>query len=188
MVGTLLERVASGDRAAISQCVSEFGPLIWALVARRVGRGPDAEDLVQEILLEVWRNAGRYDSTRSSEATFVAVIARRRLIDRFRRRAARPEDASADLELPSEQQRQIEASVDARRVLEELDSFPEEQKNVLMLATLNGLSHSEIAEQTALPLGTVKTHLRRGLNRIRERLRSKISEPRQRASEGEGGS
>ncbi|MGE0321044.1 MAG: RNA polymerase sigma factor [Polyangiaceae bacterium] len=184
-MGTLLERVALGDRDAISQCVREFGPLIWALVARRLGRGADAEDLVQEILLEVWRNASRYEPARSSEATFVAVIARRRVVDRMRRRAARPEGAAPDLELPSEQQRQMEASVDARRVLEELDSFPEDQKKVLMLAVVNGLSHGEIAEQTALPLGTVKTHVRRGLNRIRERLRSRSSEPRQRTVEEE---
>ncbi len=182
-MGTLLERVGSGDRGALSECIAEFGPLIWALVSRRLGRGADAEDLVQEILLDVWRHAARYDSTRSSEATFVAVIARRRLIDRLRRRTARPEDATIDLELPGEQQRQIEASVDARRVLKELDSFPEEQKSVLMLAILNGLSHSEIAEQTRLPLGTVKTHVRRGLGQIRERLRSKSSEPRQHTKE-----
>ncbi|MCA9628161.1 MAG: sigma-70 family RNA polymerase sigma factor [Myxococcales bacterium] len=186
-MGTLLERVAAGDREAISRCVGEFGPLVWALVSRRLGRGADAEDLVQEILLEVWRHASRYDPQRSSEATFVAVIARRRLIDRSRRAAARPEDATYEIELPSEQQRQMEASVDARRVLKELESFPEEQKKVLMLATLNGLSHSEIAEHTKLPLGTVKTHVRRGLNAIRERLRSKSSEPRQRVDEPKEG-
>src|SRR6476646_5693685 len=96
---SLLARVAAGDPAAVRACLAQFGGLVWS-IARRF-EPSDAEDAVQEIFLDVWRSAGSYNPALGSEATFVATITRRRLIDRQRTRRRRPKatEQVADLEL-----------------------------------------------------------------------------------------
>jgi len=88
---TLLERIAAGDAAAVEGCLEKYRGLVWSMARQSVGNYADAEDAVQEILVELWRHAGRFDSAVSAESTFVATVARRRLIDRYRRRARQPE-------------------------------------------------------------------------------------------------
>ena len=84
---TLLQRVADGDAAAVDECLSEYGGLVWSLARKMCPRHEDAEDAVQEIFIEVWRKADNYDPDVASEATYITMIARRRLIDRYRRRS-----------------------------------------------------------------------------------------------------
>ncbi len=131
----------------------------------------EAEDAVQEIFLDLWRSAGRFDPRVGSEVTFIATIARRRLVDARRRRQRRPqtesiadENAHAGASTPPELG--AEAAIAARA----LDQLRPEQRRVLVLTTLHGLSHEEVAQTTGLPLGTVKAHARRGLMRVREAL------------------
>ena len=133
----------------------------------------EAEDAVQEIFVEIWRSAARYDGSVASETAFVATIARRRLIDRRRRAARRPEaellsDAiESDEEAVDERLAQCDEAELAERELEKLKP---EQRQVLRLSIWEGLSHSAIAERTGMPLGTVKTHARRGLIQIRDSI------------------
>jgi RNA polymerase sigma-70 factor (ECF subfamily) len=145
--------------------------LVWSLARRLLANAADAEDAVQDIFVDLWAHAGRFDDSLASEPTFVAMIARRRLIDRRRRAQRRPppqplpeqlsEAAAADaVELADE-------AALARRAFAELRP---EQQRVLRLAIDQGLTHEEIARATGLPLGTVKTHARRGLIRLRELL------------------
>jgi RNA polymerase sigma-70 factor (ECF subfamily) len=172
-VQPLLPRIASGDRSAIRECLARYGGLVWSL-ARRAAPS-DAEDAVQEIFLDLWKSAARYDAAVGSETTFVATIARRRLVDRRRQRARRPETeslgdvTSAAASIPSASiapEMGAEAALAARA----LDQLRPEQRQVLILTACHGLSHEEVASSTGMPLGTVKAHARRGLIRVREAL------------------
>lgn len=170
----LLQRIASGDKAAVQQCIERYTGLVWSLTRRMSLNTADAEDAVQEIFVEIWRNAYRFDPAVASETTFIAMIARRRLIDR-KRRAARQKDRAALDEgsaggvtpTQSVASELGEEAANAARVLQELSS---EQQRVLRLSLIQGLSHEKIATATGMPLGTVKTHARRGLLRIRQML------------------
>ena len=150
-----------------------------------MGRHPDIDDIVQEIFLDVWRSAGRYDPSIASETAFVATIARRRLIDRARRVGRRP----IEMALTEDRVGSGEASLggtdvaeQSTRAMEALSMLSEEQQRVLRLSVIQGLSHEKIARSTGLPLGTVKTHARRGLMKIRDILGATPS-----AHSGDGG-
>ncbi len=170
----LMQRVAAGDTQAVAACVDQFGGLVWSLARRLLGRPSDAEDAVQEVFIDLWKNASKFDPAIASEATFVAMIARRRLIDRRRREGRRPETESVALEdVPSVtdgEQANFELHDEAVRATAALEQLKPEQQSVLRLAVRHGWPHQLIADRLGLPLGTVKTHVRRGLARIREEL------------------
>lgn len=168
----LLPRVAAGDGAALAAVVDRYRGLVWSL-ARRLGVRPaDADDAVQEVVIDLWKSAGRFDPAIASEKTFVATIARRRLIDRQRRAGRRPEEAElppADV-LASDDDRRIETGVEASLAGRAIARLRPEERRAVLLNVYHGWSHSQIADQTGLPLGTVKTYVRRGLIRVRELL------------------
>ncbi len=175
----LLTRVARGDNGAAERILKQYQGLVWSLARRALETEADAEDATQEIFLEVWKSAARYDGTIASEATFIAMIARRRLIDRRRKIGRRPsEEAIHEDTAPSQapatfSQEDRETADIARQAMTELS---EEQQRVLQLSIFHHQSHEKIASSTGIPLGTVKTHARRGLIRLRgiieERLRA----------------
>lgn len=133
--------------------------------------GADAEDAVQEIFVEIWRNAFRFDPGIASETAFIAMIARRRLIDRRRRMARLRDRAPLDESTPVRNDAaRTELGEEAKIAARAIEDLSAEQQRVLRLSLLQGLSHEKIATATGLPLGTVKTHARRGLLRIREML------------------
>jgi RNA polymerase sigma-70 factor (ECF subfamily) len=139
----------------------------------------EAEDAVQEIFVELWRHAARFDPSVASETAFVAMIARRRLIDRRRRIERRPEASGFVEETPDSESGnppQVELSEEAQRAAAALNQLSSEQQRVLRLSIYRGLSHERIASVTGLPLGTVKTHARRGLMRIRDLLQSESAQ------------
>jgi RNA polymerase sigma-70 factor (ECF subfamily) len=168
----LLARVAAGDGAAVREVIARYGNLVWS-IARRFELA-DAEDAVQEIFLDLWKSAGRFDPALGSEVTFIATIARRRLIDRRRTRRRRPQEAAQPADVVLEEVAadgsSPATSADASRAAHALDQLRPEQRQVLVLSTCHGLSHAEIAAQTGMPLGTVKAHARRGLISIRTAL------------------
>ncbi len=173
MAQAILKNIAAGDRGAVDECLKKYGGLVWSL-ARRMLRNPDdAEDAVQEIFLDVWKNAAKFDDERSSETTFIAMIARRRLIDRIRSAGRRiTADAFEDVmaEPVDRADRKMQTSLEADDAVKALNSLRPEQRQVLQLSIVQGMSHQEIAEQTGMPLGTVKTHARRGIMQAREFL------------------
>jgi RNA polymerase sigma-70 factor, ECF subfamily len=170
----VLQRIASGDSAAVRECIEQYGPLVWSL-ARRLSRSPsDAEDATQEIFLDIWRSAGRFDASQGSDKLFIAMIARRRLIDRLRKTSAEPPmDPVETLESVAwaDPGTAPENSVEAEHARRALAELRPEQRQVLELGLLHGLSQSEIAAQLGLPLGTVKSFMRRGLIRVREYMK-----------------
>jgi RNA polymerase sigma-70 factor (ECF subfamily) len=169
----LLPRVAQGESAAVDACLDRYAGLVWSLARRFCRSTADAEDAVQDIFIDVWKSASRFDASVASETTFIAMIARRRLIDRTRREArtprldpVRPElDADDAADAPSERPATRERASVVQRAMSKLT---EAQQRVLRLSIIHGLSHEKIAAATGMPLGTVKTHARRGMIRLRE--------------------
>ena len=173
MSESLLKRISKGDKTAVQECLKKYGGLVWSLAKRMSASHEDAEDAVQEIFVDVWKNAARFDESQSSEATFISMIARRRLIDRLRYSNRRLSPISLDDEINEPSVRSDETlliSIEAKRAAEALKQIRPEQKKVLELSIVQGMSHQEISEATGIPLGTVKTHARRGLMQVRELL------------------
>ncbi|HET9693723.1 MAG TPA: sigma-70 family RNA polymerase sigma factor [Steroidobacteraceae bacterium] len=174
----ILERVARGDQKAVRQCIDEFGGLVWAIARRMTRSRADAEDAVQEIFVDVWRSAARYDSAQGSEKVFITTIARRRLIDRIRRgrmgRMMDGEEALEDVRF-AEPGNGGEVRAEAERAAKVVARLRPDQRKVLRMGLLEGMTHSEIAAATGMPLGTVKTQMRRGLIQVRQWL--KIDSP-----------
>jgi RNA polymerase sigma factor (sigma-70 family) len=170
---SILRRVAAGDRAAVQECISVHGALVWALARRFSPTQTDAEDAVQEIFIDLWKYADRFDESRASESTYVAMVARRRLTDRYRQRKRIIEDTTLSTEPPlavTRHDRVMEMNADAARATRALSGLRPEQQQVLRLSIYHGMSHQEISDATGISLGTVKTYIRRGLMSVREAL------------------
>jgi RNA polymerase sigma-70 factor (ECF subfamily) len=173
----LLPRIAAGDERAVRDCVTRYGPLVWSLARRWSPEGSDSEDAVQEIFIDLWRTAARYDVSRTSEAGWVAMIARRRLIDRARRRERLPvlETMPDDFDVASESERDLDREWRAEQARAILRELPASQRHMLELSLVHGKTHDEIARETETPLGTVKSHIRRGLQRARDLLAARTT-------------
>jgi RNA polymerase sigma-70 factor (ECF subfamily) len=174
----LLKRIAAGDTAAVQECMQAYGALVWSM-ARRLSRSiSDAEDATQEIFLHIWRSAGLFDESKGSEQVFIAVIARRRLIDRLRKLSAEPpvDFCSDTLETLawSDPGASSEDCLEAEQAKLALAELRPEQRQVLELGLLHGLTQSEIATRLSMPLGTVKSSMRRGLTRVREYMNIRV--------------
>jgi RNA polymerase sigma-70 factor, ECF subfamily len=175
---SILERVAAGDPSAVKQCIETYGDLIWSLARRFLRIQADAEDAVQDIFIDLWGSAARFDRNIASEVAFVSTIARRRLIDRLRQNTRRPGMDSLDDEDFGESRKPVvlpllEEEADVAVVERVLQGMPPEHCEILSLSLYEGYSHSEIADRLQIPLGTVKTRVRRGLIHVREQLNIK---------------
>jgi RNA polymerase sigma-70 factor (ECF subfamily) len=170
---SILQRIAAGDSKAVEDCLKKYGGLVWSLARKMLRNSEDAEDAVQEIFVDVWKNAERFDETKASETTFIAMIARRRLIDKIRHSNRRITADSLDdvlLEPFTRADKDMQIGLEAREAAVAMRTLRPEQQQVLRLSIVQGMSHQEIAEATGMPLGTVKTHARRGILQVREHL------------------
>jgi RNA polymerase sigma-70 factor (ECF subfamily) len=168
-----MNRIAGGDQDAFEECIERYGNLVWSLARRFTPKTEDAEDAVQEIMTAIWQNARRYDSKKAAEATFISTIARRRLIDRLRKVYRRPAIVSIDetAEIPKEGfADRVLDRIEAERAFRAMRALRPDQRNLIMMNIYDGLSHGEIGESLGLPLGTVKTHIRRGFERVRRSM------------------
>ncbi len=173
MTQGILQRVANGERTAVQDCLSKYGGLVWSIARKMLRNSDEAEDAVQEIFIDVWKNADRFDESKSSETTYIAMIARRRLIDKIRYSTRRISAESLDdvlLEPFTRADKDLQMSVEAQEAAEAMRELRPEQQQVLRLSIIQGMSHQEISDATGMPLGTVKTHARRGILQVRERL------------------
>lgn len=183
---SILQRVAGGDQRAVQDCLDRYGNLVWSLALKLLANRSDAEEAVQDVFVDLWSHAARFDPAKAEETTFVAMIARRRLIDRLRKEKRRPPaedlDVVAEASAAGNETDRIEARDEAARALDLLRTFKPEPRRVLQKAVLEGMTHSEIADELGMPLGTVKTHVRRGLIKIREAMRGAGGPGRRRVS------
>lgn len=172
-----LMRMAQGEHPALATCYDLMGSVVFSLAVRMLRDRAAAEDVTQDVFVQVWRQAGNYDSTRGTPEAWIMMIGRTRILDRIRSRGAgvvlksvgdnlpeapAAEDWPEDLAISRE---------DAANVRQALTELPAEQKQAVELAFFDGLTHMEIAEKTNVPLGTIKTRIRLGLLKIRDQLR-----------------
>lgn len=175
-----LERMARGDRDAIAELYDRHARSIYSLAVRIVRDQADAEDIVQEVFSQAWRQADRYDATRGNVVSWLLTLTRSRAIDRLRSRRARPWDTSdrnVPLDLPDETLGPDLQAVSAEQVTHvraALESLPLVERLALELAYFEGLTHTEVAARLELPLGTVKTRIRHGLLRLRAEMTGKV--------------
>jgi RNA polymerase sigma-70 factor (ECF subfamily) len=175
-----LERMARGEHEAAAELYDRHGRLVYSLALRILRDQGDAEDVVQEVFSQAWRQASRYQASRGNVAAWLMNLTRSRAIDRLRSRRARPElmaDDARATEMPDlgqpvdEQLAHSGQAAQIRAALEELSLL---QRVAIELAFYEGLAHVEIAERLELPLGTVKTRIRQGLLKLKDRLAGAI--------------
>lgn len=177
----VVRRMAAGDAHAVGELYDRYAGVLLAVARRILGGAGEAEEVLQESVLQAWSQATRYDPQRSSVSTWLILIARSRALDRLRSRQARQRAADgAAAEPPPDTSSSGDLSVlhaeRRRRVREVLAELPDEQRRVLELAFYEGLSQSEIATRTGAPLGTVKTRALLGMKKLRQALRAEIRE------------
>jgi RNA polymerase sigma factor (sigma-70 family) len=175
----LLHQVAEGNPQAVRELLNRYGGLVYALARRFSLDQSEVDDAVQDVFTALWQNAGRFDPRIAGEDTFVAMVARRRLIDRRRRALRRNQGrVDADTALTPDHSSQGSAggggAEESQRVLSLMGTLRPEQQTCLRLS-IDGKSHEQIARITGLPLGTVKTHVRRGLIALRDALEKQRS-------------
>lgn len=178
----VLKAMARGEHAALARCYDQMGPVVFSLAVRMLRDRPAAEDVTQDIFVQVWRQAANYDTSRGSPEAWIMMIARTRVLDRLRSRAAgivlKPvgdnlPDAPDAEDWPDDTAISREDAVNVRHALAEL---PQDQKHAIELAFFDGLTHVEISDKLKVPLGTIKTRIRLGLMKIRDQLRELMGE------------
>ena len=173
----LLKAIAGKDEKAVSQLYDRYRVVLFGLLVRILNNREEAEDVLQELFLQVWHRAGDYDPNRGRPFTWLVTLARSRAIDRLRSVASRERVASESAREVTEEV--SDAVADAVRseqrgiVTSALSQLPEEQQKALVLAYFDGLTQSEIADRLGAPLGTVKTRMRAGMMKLREVLGGK---------------
>lgn len=171
----LVRRVALGDEDAFEALYDAISPTVFGLV-RRVVRDPaQSEEVTQEIFVEIWQNAARFDADRGKAVSWILVIAHRRAVDRVR-----ASQASVDRDLRQgikeyqdsydDVAETVELRLEAERVHRALDSLTESQREAITLAYYGGHTHQEVAAMLQVPVGTVKTRIRDGMIRLRDKL------------------
>ena len=173
----LMQRIAEGDEEAVATLYERFGALVFKVARQLLPTRAEAEDAVQEVFVKLWETAGKYDPSRAKLVTWVMLITRRYLIDQLRRQAARPTETAFGAEWnapagacgPEGRPQREEQSEKLRQRIQDL---PELQRVVIERAYLQGYTLRQISEQLDAPLGTIKSALSRGLNRLREKGKS----------------
>jgi RNA polymerase sigma-70 factor (ECF subfamily) len=161
------------DRSAFAALFAYFAPRVKSYLVRTGSDSTTADELTQEVMLLVWRKAARYDPAQANAATWIYTIARNKRIDRFRRdrhATLDPDDPTLVPEPESPPDHRLDAAEQSRTLSIAMASLPEEQAYLLRLAFYEGKSHSTIAAEIGLPLGTVKSRLRLALARLRTHL------------------
>jgi len=174
----LLHAVARGDEVALARLYDQYRVILFGLLVRILGSRDEAEDVLQDVFIQVWRRAKDYNEERGKPFTWLVTLARSRAIDRLRLLGARQRLAdAATKDKPEEVADALHDTIQAAQreiVQKALATLPEEQKQALLLAYYDGLTQSEIASQLGTPLGTIKTRMRAGMTKLRGVLASQI--------------
>ena len=172
---SLLALVAQGDQAAFAKLYDQMAPRVLGLVRRLLRDHAQSEEVTQEIFLEIWQNAPRFDSSKGTAVTWIMTMTHRRAVDRVRSaQSSRDRDTKigirdydADYDNVSET---VQTRIEHERVEKAMQRLTELQRQAVSLAYYGGYSHSEVAKLLSVPIGTVKTRLRDGMIRLRDEL------------------
>jgi len=171
----LLERVSQGDQEAFAGLYDATSPRVFGLVLRILRDRAQAEEVVQEVFLQVWREAPAFDGARGSALAWMLTLAHRRAVDRVRSASAQSRrevvyesrHATAPYDTTSEK---VESRWEANTVRLALGRLDDPQREAIELAYFEGLTHREVSERLGLPLGTAKTRIRDGLRKLRQQM------------------
>ncbi len=172
---TLLVQVAGGDQAAFGTLYDEISPRVFGLIRRLLVDHAQSEEVTQEVFLEIWQNASRYEPSKGGASTWILTMAHRRAVDRIRSsQSGRDRDVKIGIrDYVSDYDNvadTVETTIEHERVKEAMSQLTELQRQAVTLAYYGGYSHSEVAAMLSVPIGTVKTRLRDGMIRLRDEL------------------
>jgi len=178
----MIERIGRGDQSAFSALYDRLSRPLYSLALRMLGDAGDAQDALQDVFLQIWSRAATYNPEQSTVFSWTVLLTRSRVIDRLRARKRRlrvVDSATGDEDAEVADASTMESAADtadrndeAARVRSVLKNLPSEQREAIDLAFFGNLTHHEIAAQLGEPLGTIKARIRRGLLKLRERLRT----------------
>jgi RNA polymerase sigma-70 factor (ECF subfamily) len=178
----MIERIARGDQSAFSALYDRLSRPLYSLALRMLGDAGDAQDALQDVFLQIWSRAATYNPEQSTVFSWTVLLTRSRVIDRLRARKRRlrvVDSATGDEDADVADASTMESAADtadkndeAARVRSVLNNLPSDQREAIELAFFGHLTHHEIAARLGEPLGTIKARIRRGLLKLRERLRT----------------
>lgn len=164
----VVSAIRSGDESAMAHLYDKYSSIVYSVALRVLADTGAAEDVLQEVFMQLWRNPGAFDASRGNIAPWLAVIARNRAIDSLRRRQPETDIEDVIVSVEPDMAGDAERSRAMEKVRSALGSMPAPQRSALEMAYFEGLTHTEIAEKTGEPLGTVKTRIRAGLMALRK--------------------
>ncbi len=168
---SILARIAAGEDGSFELLIEKYGNLVWSIGKKFLYRQSDVEDAVQEVFIAIWKSADKFDSSKAKEITFVSMIARRRFIDHLRKISKHKNLESIDEDNSAHQlykESMLNESTDLQLIKNAIKSLDIDDQELLNLSIYQGYSHSEISKLLNLPLGTVKTKIRRNLIKLQE--------------------
>jgi len=166
----LIARIRAGDQGAMSELYDRYSSVVYGVALRVLQDAAAAEDILQDIFLQLWRRPDAFDGSRGSMVAWLAVIARHRAIDRLRKRRPETDIEEVVIAGTTDLRDEAERTLVIEKVRSALGEMNEDQRKALEMAYFQGLTHSEIAEKTGEPLGTIKTRIRSGLQALRARF------------------
>ena len=168
---SILARIADGENGSFELLIEKYGNLVWSIGKKFLYRQSDLEDAVQEVFIAIWKSADKFDANKAKEITFVSMIARRRFIDHLRKISKHKNLESIDDDNSGHQlykESLLNESTDLQLVKNAIQSLDIDDQELLNLSVYQGYSHSEISKLLNIPLGTVKTRIRRNLIKLKE--------------------
>ena len=171
----LLERVSIGDQAAFSELYDEVSPRVFGLVKRLLVDHSQSEEVMQEIFLEIWQSASRFDPNKGGASTWILTMAHRRAVDRVRAsQSSRDRDIRIGIRDRDSEYDHVSESVEVKfeheRVERAMERLTELQRQAITLSYYGGYTNSEVSEMLSVPIGTIKTRIRDGMIRLRDEL------------------
>jgi RNA polymerase sigma-70 factor, ECF subfamily len=165
---SLISGIRSGDEGAMAALYDRYSGIVYSVALRVLGDTSAAEDILQEVFIQLWRQPATFDSSRGNLGAWLAVIARNRAIDSVRKRRSETDIEDVVVAIEPDLAADAERARAMERVRRALGSMPPAQRRALEMAYFEGLTHTEIASNTGEPLGTVKTRIRAGLLALRK--------------------
>jgi RNA polymerase sigma-70 factor (ECF subfamily) len=174
----LIRQIAQSDRAAFDELYERYNRLVFGIALAILGERPSAEEVTLDVFVRVWQKAGTYRADRAKVSTWLIALTRHHAIDILRRQRSHLktnslngyENSRPNPPAANELEEQVEITLEARRIREAFAQLPAEQREALVLAYFKGFTHSEIAEILKEPLGTIKTRIRLGMQKLRQML------------------